>query len=133
MLDGSLLWRISVSRYYYSWEEKECYDEGRRDQERGRTNYDHDRYSDCSCDRAYFEGKRDEERAEERRREEREEEEHQQRRDEERRQYNRMLERQQEEEQYQRYEEEREQEQQQYEEQQYVTQLVPPNIKRQER
>ena len=64
-----------MGRYYYDHTERECYDSGRRDESRHRHNYDHDRYSSCPCDKAYFEGRRDEARAEERREEERREEE----------------------------------------------------------
>lgn len=59
-----------MGRHYFSYQEDEAYREGRRDEEYGRRNYDHDRYSSDPVDQAYWEGRRDEERDEERRREE---------------------------------------------------------------
>lgn len=64
-----------MSRYRFFGEERDCYDEGRRDEEYGRPEYSHNRYSSCPCDEAYFEGRRDERREEERRAEDRAEEE----------------------------------------------------------
>lgn len=59
-----------MGRHYFSHQEDEAYRDGRRDEEYGRRNYDHDRYSSNPVDQAYWEGRRDEERDEERRREE---------------------------------------------------------------
>ncbi len=61
-------------RHYWSYEEEQCYRDGKRDGEYGRTNYARERYSDCPCDGAYFEGKEDAEREERRREDEREQE-----------------------------------------------------------
>jgi len=49
-------------RHYWSYKEEQCYKDGRRDAEWHRTNYEHERYSECPCDKAYFEGKEDAER-----------------------------------------------------------------------
>ena len=70
----------TMSRFYLSHEERECFEEGQEDARYRRTSYDHDRYSSCPCDQAYFEGRRDEEAREERRREERAQEEAEERR-----------------------------------------------------
>ena len=50
-----------MSRHYYTWEENEAYKEGRKDEERHRRSFDHDKYSDNPDDLAYFQGRRDEE------------------------------------------------------------------------
>lgn len=61
-------------RNYWSYEEEQCYREGVRDGEHHTHNYEHERYSECPCDKAYFDGVEDGRRQEERREEEREQE-----------------------------------------------------------
>ena len=67
-----------MHRSYFSYEESEAYKEGRRDEERHRHNFQHDRYSDEPADQAYFQGRKDEEKEERARQEEREREEYEQ-------------------------------------------------------
>ena len=69
-----------MSRWHFNTEkERECYKEGERHGKYGHRNYDYDRYSDRSCDKAYYDGYDDAERErrnrleEERQEEEREE------------------------------------------------------------
>lgn len=72
-----------MSRHYYDWDESQAYKDGRSDVERGRRDYGHDRYAYDGVDRAYWDGRKDEEREvherEEREEEERREYEHQER------------------------------------------------------
>lgn len=66
--------------YYYDYESDRAYDQGRRDADVHRRDYDFDRHSDRERDRAYFDGIRDREREnQERRDEERREEEYRER------------------------------------------------------
>ncbi len=51
-------------RTYWTSEENEAYKEGRIDESRHRTNYNHDRYSSDPDDEAYFQGRKDVEREE---------------------------------------------------------------------
>ena len=100
--------KILIMRHYFSYEEDEAYKEGKRDEERNRTDYYHDKYAYDGEDRAYWDGRKDEQEAERRREEEREDEERRER-EEERRNHERReraaeYERQQEEYERQRYE-----------------------------
>jgi hypothetical protein len=58
-------------RSYFSYEEEEANKQGHIDEQRHRTDYDHDKYSDNPVDIAYWEGRKDEERQERIREEER--------------------------------------------------------------
>jgi len=60
-----------MHRSYFTWEEEDANKQGHQDEQRHRTNYDHDKYSDKPEDIAYFEGRKDEERQERIREEER--------------------------------------------------------------
>ena len=51
-----------MSRYYDTDEERDANKEGHVDQQRHRTSYDHDKYSDNPEDIAYWQGRNDEER-----------------------------------------------------------------------
>jgi len=64
-----------MSRSYFTYEENEAYREGRRDEERHRHNFGHDRHSDDAADQAYFQGRKDEEKEERAREEDREQQE----------------------------------------------------------
>lgn len=59
---------------YRSFEENEARKEGYRDSEQNRRDYYHDRYATEGVDRAYWDGRKEQERDERRREEEREEE-----------------------------------------------------------
>jgi len=78
-----------MSRHYFSYEEEQAYKEGRHDEERHRRDYSHDRYAFDGEDRAYWDGRKDEEHDEhehrEREEQERMEEERMERQREERR------------------------------------------------
>lgn len=50
-----------MSRYYETDEEQEANKLGHTDQQRGRRDYDHDKYSDEPSDVAYWQGRKDEE------------------------------------------------------------------------
>ena len=84
-----------MGRYYFSHEETEAYRKGEKDERQRRTNYDFNEYAGGKINEAYFEGRRDERRAEERRREERQQEEAEMER-----QHQRMLEQQREQDEY---------------------------------
>jgi hypothetical protein len=66
-------------RSYYSWEEDEANKQGHDDERRHRSDYEHDKYAYDGIDRAYWDGRDDEARAERQREEERMREEEQER------------------------------------------------------
>jgi len=101
---------------YFNCESDTAYRDGRRDEERGRTDYEYDRHSDRERDRAYFEGHRDQAREDARRREDlRQEEAREERHHREVVEWQRQKQYEQEQQWYQQQEEQREQEQQQEE------------------
>ena len=63
-----------MSKTYFSYEESEAHQQGHDDQKYHRSNYDHERYSDDVVDIAYWEGRKDEQREQEREANEREQE-----------------------------------------------------------
>ena len=56
--------------YYFSWEEDEANKQGRQDERNGRHDYEHSKYAYDGVDRAYWDGREEEQREEERREEE---------------------------------------------------------------
>jgi hypothetical protein len=68
--------------YYFSWEEDEANKCGRQDERNGRSDYTHSKYAYDGVDRAYWDGREEEQREEKRREEERREEEERQEREE---------------------------------------------------
>jgi len=61
-----------MAKHYFSCEESEAYKDGYRDSERGRRDYFRDKHAMDGVDRAYFDGREDQERQERQREEERE-------------------------------------------------------------
>ena len=61
-------------RSYFSWEEQEANKQGHQDESRHRSDYEHDRYAYDGVDRAYWDGRKDEQEAERQREYERQEE-----------------------------------------------------------
>jgi hypothetical protein len=72
-------------RSYFSWEEQEANKQGHEDERRNRSDFEHNRYAYDGVDRAYWDGRKDEQEAERQREEERMREEEQQREEDERR------------------------------------------------
>jgi len=107
-------------RHYWSWEEEQCYEKGRKDEEYHRHNWEHDRWSEKPCDKAYYDGREDFAREERRREEERQME-----RMEEERQERLHYERQQEEEAYYRAIEEQAYYEQQEDDNQSIIDIEP--------
>lgn len=74
-----------MTRYFWTYEEREAYNKGRRDEDYHRKDFDYDKYRERETDKAYFQGHEDrkreirERREEERREEERQEMLHRQR------------------------------------------------------
>jgi hypothetical protein len=75
-----------MRRSYFSWEEDEAYKQGKKDESNHRGDYVHDKFAYDGEDRAYWDGREDEKRAERIREEERQMEEEQLRQEEERQQ-----------------------------------------------
>ena len=88
---------MTRAEHYWSYEEQEAYKDGKRDEERHNSDYQHDKFAYDGPDRAYWDGRKDQE-AETRQREEEERE----RQEEEERELNQERERQEERE-YQEY------------------------------
>lgn len=65
-----------MRRSYFSFEEQEAYNSGRRDASNHRLDYEHDRYSSEPTDQAYWQGRVDEAREDRIRQEERERQEY---------------------------------------------------------
>jgi hypothetical protein len=70
--------------HYFSWEEDEANKLGHQDERNHRTDFTHSKYAYDGEDRAYWDGREEEAKAEKRREEEREDEERQEREDHER-------------------------------------------------
>lgn len=64
-----------MRRSYFSWEEDEAYKQGKQDESRHRSDFEHDKYAYDGKDRAYWDGREDEKKVERQREEERQEEE----------------------------------------------------------
>ena len=66
------------NRSYFTWEEQEAYKQGKQDESHHRTDFDHDRFAYDGEDRAYWDGRKDEQDEEERQERQRQEEQQQQ-------------------------------------------------------
>ena len=69
-------------RSYFSWEEEQANKQGHEDERRCRSDYEHNRYAYDGVDRAYWDGRKDEQEQEREREEERMRQEEQEREDE---------------------------------------------------